>query len=129
MSWQNKLCNCVLNDDIPTLQNLLSQDIIRNKIKEVESWNAGKYEIPLHEAARLGGVSHLTTLLNAKAKVNSFAIKGQREKYTTLHVAIMHDKMDVVRILLQYGADKTISGNKIEEATHGETNICSINQE
>ena len=58
----------------------------------------------------MGKVEHLTALLQAGCRPNSFFVRGE-EKCTAIHWAVANDKIKCIPILLEYGGDPMIKGN------------------
>jgi ankyrin repeat protein len=56
---------------------------------------------PLHSAAASGSAEIVTLLLEAGAPANA----RQQGGFTALHAAAMHDRWDMARVLLRFGAD------------------------
>ena len=102
------LHNCVDNDDTYSLQRLLGRDDIKSFLKTNTEWKSGA--APLHHAARLGKLDHLTALLKAGCQPNSFCIEG-KYKYTALHWAVHWDTIEYIPLLLEHGADPMLKGN------------------
>jgi uncharacterized protein len=62
---------------------------------------------PIHIAARRGEVPDLRALIEAGAAIN---VQGDHD-FTALHNAVLHDRTDVVKFLLEMGVDQGITND------------------
>ena len=90
--------------------------------------NVEKTQSSLRNAARKGHNEAVKSLLNEGTDVHTVNVRGQ----TPLHLAAMTDNVDVVRMLVDGGADIDVAdpGNDIKPlhnaATNGCTNVCEF---
>lgn len=72
--------------------------------REIRSWvlNKGVGESYLHKAARLG---YIDVIVYCLERLNMHPDQKDNAGYTPLHVACTRDRIDIVHVLLQYGAN------------------------
>jgi hypothetical protein len=104
----------------PYLIFLLTRPRARSKVEKAQS--------SLRHAAGMGHGETVKTLINEGTDVHAINVRGQ----TPLHLAAMTDNVDMVRMLVNGGADIDVAdpGTNIRPlhnaATNGCTNVCEF---
>ena len=107
-NWKDELKKAIYYNNETEFLNILGQSEIQSELKQVNEWNHD--ESPLHWAADYGRTSMLIKLISIGMNINAYCV-GSQNKFTALHSAVLSDKMECVRILIQNGADQTLTGN------------------
>lgn len=106
-NWEEKLCQCIRDNDMDELRMVLLEDVDLNKLA---AYGKGTEKItPLFVACQCKNVEAVKLLLRFKsdAKIKSFPSGN-----TPLHIASGYASAKICELLLEKGADPVVNNNK-----------------
>ena len=107
-NWKKELYFAVWKNDISKFDSILSLDEVKSELPNVKQWKWN--EDPVHQAAFKGRDSMLKKLLENGANPNAYSVHDSGDKILPIHLAVCHNQMSSVEILIEFGADQTIKG-------------------
>ena len=105
--WIDELCTAICTNDESAFNTILTRPDVTSELKTISRWQTG--QDPLHCAVKNNRQCMLIQLLERGARVDAVHVSGEMRK-TALHAAVFNDKIDMVRILIKYGADENEKG-------------------
>lgn len=104
------LCDAIETKNFNEFVKILQNEEVRTKLKTVKVWGRSLDYSPIHKACKEGADIFMTEMLEVGININAYFMHQDIGEFTPLHLAVKHQEIGIIRMLVQNGADLYLGG-------------------